>query len=138
MWKDDVAIAGSRLWDTSEFSFNEVIDFKENSRANPLAHTDTSEEKDRIFQRELGRLEMSLKSMNALAKTRIVMTHYPPIGLDLKDSLVSRLLEKYQVQICVFGHLHNVKRGLSLFGTHHGIQYALTSCDYLDFRPLKL
>jgi predicted phosphohydrolase len=136
-WKN-VAIGGSRLWDTSEFNFAPYINYKENPRTKKLIEIDDSEEKQKIFQRELGRLETSLKSMNAKADIKIAMTHYPPIGADLKDSQATALLEKYGIQICVFGHLHNLKQDLSLFGTHHGIHYYLTACDYLNFKPLLI
>jgi predicted phosphohydrolase len=137
-WQE-ISIAGTRLWDVPGLKFNDVIDFKENDRAKPLTESDHSSESQKIYQRELGRLEVSLKSMNPLSKKRIVMTHYPPIGPALQETEASRLLEKYRVDICVFGHLHNVKPGLQLFGTHHGVTYYLTACDYLaDFKPLKI
>ncbi len=138
-WQD-VSIAGTRLWDVPGLNFNDIIDFKMNGRnEKPLIEKDDSVESQKIYQREMGRLEMSLKSMNPLSKKRIVMTHYPPIGPALQETEVSRLLEKYQVDICVFGHLHNVKPGLQLFGQHRGVMYYLTACDYLeDFKPLKI
>lgn len=135
----DISIAGSRLWDIPHLSFNSVIDFKEHSCVKALTENDESPDSQKIYQRELGRLEASLKSMNPLAKTRIAMTHYPPIGPNLQETEASRLLEKYQVDICVFGHLHNVKPGIQLFGTLHGIRYYLTACDYLeDFKPIRI
>lgn len=137
-WQD-VSIGGARLWDIPGINFNDVIDFKENERSRPLTEKDESLESQKIYQRELGRLETSLKSMTPSAKKRIVMTHYPPIGSALQETEVSHLLEKYRVDICVFGHLHNVKPGLSLFGKLNGIDYYLTACDYLDdFRPIRV
>lgn len=136
---NDISIAGARLWDIPKLSFNEIIDFKEHECVKALTESDQSPDSQKIYQRELGRLEMSLKSMNPLAKKRIVMTHYPPIGPSLQETEVSSLLEKYQVDICVFGHLHNVKPGLQLFGILHGIRYYLTACDFLeDFKPLRI
>lgn len=133
-----IAIAGARLWDTPEYQFRELIDFRDNPRAKKLTDEDPSPDADKIFQREVMRLESSLKAMNPAATLRIAMLHYPPIGADLKDSIVSKLLEKYNVQIAVFGHLHNIKKGLKLFGKHNEIQYELVSADYLDFMPVKL
>ncbi len=66
------------------------------------------------------------------------MTHYPPVSADLRDSRVSALLEKYGIKYCAFGHLHNIKPGVVMFGEKNGIQYHLTSCDYLNFKPLKI
>lgn len=133
-WKE-YSIGGTRLWD-SDFSFNDYIEFKPNPRAKQLTETDNDPvEAQKIFQRELGRLEMSLKKLNRDASIRIAMTHYPPLSADLKDSGASQLLEKFNIQTCVFGHLHNVKTDLPLFGEKNGIRYFLTSCDYLDFIP---
>ena len=137
-WRE-ISIAGARLWDIPGLNFNGIIDFKEFTCTKALTEHDESQDSQKIYQRELGRLEVSLKSMNPLAKTRIAMTHYPPIGPACEETEVSRLLEKYKVNICVFGHLHNVKPSLSLFGEHHGIRYYLTACDYLqDFKPLRI
>ncbi len=136
----DVSIAGARLWDTPEYGFGQFIEYRENPRAQILtAREKDQDEAERIFQRELGRLELSLKCLDKLSgPVRIAMTHYPPIGADLKDSRASQILEKYKIHTCVFGHLHNVKRGIPLFGEKNGIRYLLTSCDYLDFQPLKI
>lgn len=135
----EISIGGTRLWDVPKLSFNQVIDFKPSTSFKPLTEMDESDESEKIYQRELGRLEMSLQSMNPMAKKRIVMTHYPPIGVDLQETEATKLLEKYRVDICVFGHLHNVKPGLKLFGKHHGIDYYLTACDYLNnFTPLRI
>lgn len=137
-WKG-VSIGGARLWDIPHLSFNDCINFQEHPAVKKLTEADQSEESQKIYQRELGRLETSLKSMDSKAHLRIAMTHYPPIGPQLQETEASRLLEKYQIQICVFGHLHNVKPEAKLFGIHHGIQYYLTACDYLDrFKPIKI
>jgi len=131
VWKD-VAITGTRLWDTDEYNFPSFIDFKPNPKARPAEKPDPS-----IFPRELGRLELGLKSLPP-ATQRIVMTHYPPIGADLAPSKVSALLEKYHVDCCVFGHLHNVREGALPFGEARGVRYHLASADYLHFLPLKI
>lgn len=137
-WKG-VSIAGARLWDTPEYSFGQYIDYVPNSRCKKLMEEDENPaEAEKIFQRELGRLEMSLKTLPVEPSLRIAMTHYPPIGGDLQPSRTSALLEKYQVKLCVFGHLHNVKQKIPLFGTKNGIEYKLAACDYLNFSPLLL
>lgn len=136
-WKD-IAVGGTRLWDTSEYKFNSYVEYQDNPKARVLTEHETdSKETERIFQRELARLEMSLKCLKPQAKTRIAMIHYPPIGADLKDSLTSKILEKYNINICVFGHLHNINHPL-VFGEKNGVRYHLTSCDYLNFMPLKV
>jgi uncharacterized protein len=131
---DDIAIAGARLWDTDAYNFNAYIDFK----STPLVRSKKEIlDQEKIFKRELARLEMSLKALPAHLTLRFAMTHYPPIGSDLQPSLASCLFEKYRITHCVFGHLHNVKKDL-LFGPSGGVVYSLTSCDSLNFYPLKI
>lgn len=134
-----VSIAGARLWDTPEYHFYPYIDVKEGkAKPSEFDKASLSEEDEKIFTRELLRLEMSLQQFKKDAGIKIVMTHYPPIGSDLKESRASKLLEKYHAQYCVFGHLHSVKANSLPFGDKNGIHYALTSCDYLNFTPLKI
>lgn len=136
---NEIAIGGARLWDIPHLKFDDIIDYKDRGKAPLLTEREDALEQQKIYQRELGRLEISLKSMNPIAKGRIVMTHYPPIGPSFQETEASQLLEKYRVDICVFGHLHNVKPSLQLFGLHNGIHYYLTACDYLpDFKPIRI
>jgi uncharacterized protein len=136
LW-NDVAIAGTRLWDSTEYDFARYIDFKPRSNQTKPA-VDTKDEDKKIFERELLRLDMSLKAMNKDAKVKIVMTHYPPIGADLKPSSVSKMMEEAHIQHVLFGHLHSVHKGALPFGMKDGVHYHLTSCDYLDFTLLKV
>ncbi len=131
----EYSIGGARLWDTNEYNFNAYIDFRETSVS---SSKEEEPDQEKIFNREIERLKLSLKSLDQSASKRLVMTHYPPIGAELKASMAAALLEKYRVDVCVFGHLHSVKRGQPLFGSHAGVRYFLTSCDYLDFKPLKI
>lgn len=138
-WKD-VAIGGARLWDTTEYAFGPYIEYRENPKAKKKEPEEIVQEElsQKIFERELQRLRLSLKELNPDAKVRIAMTHYPPISADLQPSRASQILEEHNIQICVFGHLHNIKAGCSLFGERKGIRYILTSCDYLRFQPVAI
>jgi len=136
---NNVTIGGSRLWDSSEYKFQEYIDYADNPRAKKISSVDSNQvESDRLFERELTRLETSLKALSKNADFRIAMTHYPPISADLQPSKASAMLEKYNVDACVFGHLHNVKQDMPLFGKKNETTYYLTSCDYLNFTPIKI
>lgn len=119
---NDISIAGARLWDSPEYHFGSY----------------TPEIDEKIFNRELQRLELSLKRLDPRAKHRIAMTHYPPIGGDLRPSKASALLEKYGIEICVFGHLHGLEEDVKMFGKKNGVEYILTAVDHLDFTPLSL
>ena len=134
---NDVAVAGARLWDTNEYNFSSCIDMKETKGTSEPVVKDPQEDQ-KIFERELHRLSMSLQAMNKNAALKIVMTHYPPIGKDLEDSTVSKMLKAAGVHVAVFGHLHSLKPNLKLFGTKEGISYHLVSCDWLDFKLLKI
>ncbi|NBX70170.1 MAG: phosphoesterase, partial [Proteobacteria bacterium] len=135
---NDVTIGGSRLWDTEEYNFNKYIEYIENPRENKKENQKNKEEQEKIFVRELERLKLSLNTLDPAAKIRIALTHYPPIGADLGPSRASAILEAYEIDICVFGHLHSIKQGLSLFGEKNGIRYIFASCDYLKFIPLRV
>lgn len=126
-----VSIAGSRLWDTTEYNFDSIF-----GKTSPTEEKKREDEK--VFARELLRLESSLKSLRHDAKVKIAMTHYPPIGLSLETSKVSQLFEKYGVSIVVFGHLHNMERAISFFGEKNGISYILVAADYLNFTPFQI
>lgn len=137
-WQD-FCIGGTRLWDSTEYNFNPYIQFVKNERAKVLVEqVNDSAQNQTIFQRELARLELSLKEMNKKPGRRIVMTHYPPISADLQESSSALMLEKYNVSLCVFGHLHNVKKEMPMFGTRKGIPYILASADYIDFKPILI
>ena len=135
----DVGIAGARLWDSREYRFEPYITYVENPRAKKMIERASEADSEKIFERELGRLEASLKCLNKNARVRIAMTHYPPIGANLEESRASALLQKYKIDICVFGHLHNVKKEAKLFGKSvDGINYILVSADYCGFTPVNL
>lgn len=138
---NDVSIGGARLWDTPEFNFDPIIMKVENPFETPKSDEDRAKEKElavKIYERELERLKLSLSQLNQSARLRIAMTHYPPIGNDLIESRASKILEMYNVNICVFGHLHNVKKEKPLFGEKNQVLYLLTSADYLGFDPIML
>lgn len=136
-WKG-IAIGGARLWDTPEYGFHELIEYVENPRENRKEQEIQEDLGEKIFERELMRLKLSLESMDPKAKIKIAMTHYPPIGVDLQASSASRILEDFGIQYCVFGHLHNLKTKGPLFGEKNGVKYVFTACDYLDFTPVKI
>ncbi len=136
-WQD-VSIGGCRLWDTAEYSYDDDVEYMETSlTTKPFIEEDIAAA-EKIFIRELARLEMSLKCLNQKARLRLVMTHYPPIGPDLKPSRASKLMTDYHVDVCVFGHLHNVVEGNLPLGTQDGVRYILTACDYINCDPVRI
>ncbi len=135
-WKG-VSISGTRLWDSPEYSFGDYIERRENPKEKVATPRDVHEDA-KIFKRELQRLELACQSLDPSAASRIVMTHYPPIGGDLKASEASKILEAHRIDICLFGHLHNIPPTTPLFGVRNGVRYLLTSADYLRFIPIQI
>ncbi len=138
-WKG-VTIGGARLWDTPEYSFGSFIEYRDNPKQKkPQAEEIVQQElNQKLFDRELERLKLSLSQLDKEAKVKIAMTHYPPIGANLEPSRAAQILEQHGVQICVFGHLHNLKAGEPLFGEARGVRYILAACDYIHFQPIAV
>ncbi len=109
----DWAICGTRGW------------FFEESRSG--AHD------EKVFRRELMRLETSLKE--AGDRPKLVFLHYPPLYKGYVCREILELLEQYGVRRCFYGHLHGASHGLAIQGLHGGVEYRLVSADYLDFCP---
>lgn len=139
-WHDEVTVGGARLWDDYELDFDAVVDEVDVECIVPLTEKDLDPKRaEKIYSRELHRLEMSLRSLNPRAKMRVAMTHYPPIGPHLEETRASKLLERYRVDLCVFGHLHSMKKGDdNLFGEKNGVRYVMSAGDYLDFHPIEI
>lgn len=127
----EITIGGTRLWDSNEYQFGDYVAERKGSEM------EQREVNQAIFNREIERLKLSCSRLHPEAKTRIIMTHYPPIGANLAASIASKILEDYSIGICVFGHLHGVLPSLQ-FGEKNGVRYILTSCDHLNFTPIRV
>ena len=109
----DYAICGTRGW------------FFEEERSG--AHD------EKVFKRELIRLEASLKA--AGEKPKLVFLHYPPKYKGYACPEILALLEKYQVRRCFYGHLHGGSHRLAMEGLWDGVEYRLVAADYIGFEP---
>ena len=110
------AICGTRGW------------FFEEERSN--------QQDEKVFKRELLRLETSLRSAGDMPK--IVFLHYPPRYKGYTCEPILELLHKYQVRQCYYGHLHGASHGLAMEGVWDGIDYRLLAADKIDFHPFKV
>ena len=99
-----------------------------------------STEHDRkMYRRELIRLEMSLKAAVANgAKKIIVLLHYPPMSEKKEASGFTNLIKQYPVDKVVYGHLHSGHHHFAVNETIDGVEYILTSSDFLDFCPIPI
>lgn len=110
----DIAFCGTRGWSapgSSEYTEHDI----------------------KIYNRELIRMRLSLESAKNV-KDIIAVLHYPPYNERGEKSDFVKLFQEYKVSTVIYGHIHGdalkrVKEG-SLFG----IDFHLTSCDYLDFK----
>ncbi len=93
----------------------------------------SGEHDEKVFKRELLRLEASLKSAGELPKT--VFLHYPPRYKGYQCDEILALLDKYEVRRCFYGHLHGPSHKLAMEGLWDGIEFRLVSADFLDFQP---
>ena len=96
-----------------------------------------SEHDEKIYKRELLRLEFSLKeAQKQNPKAIIAALHYPPTNDKMQGSGFTDLMERYGVKTCIYGHLHGkeaFKNGMQ--GVFNGVEYRLVSLDYLECTP---
>ena len=90
----------------------------------------------KIYERELIRLEMSLKKARALSADAplVVMTHFPPLTVAEPDTSPARLIESFGARYALYGHLHGPATRTAFNGEHNGVEYHLVSCDGLGFK----
>lgn len=96
----------------------------------------SGEHDEKVFRRELLRLEASLKSAGELPK--MVFLHYPPLYKGYVCEEILELLHRYEVRQCYYGHLHGAGCGLAVEGVWDSVEYRLVSADRLDFRPMRI
>lgn len=106
----------------------------------------TDEEEDKkMIKREAARLELSINdgiNKYGTDKEIIVCMHYPPITKNNiekeEDSEFVKIMKKYNIKRCLYGHLHSTSIKDAVEGTIDGIEYTLVSADGLDFKVLKI
>lgn len=100
-------------------------------------HDEFTAEDEKIYKRELLRLESSLAA--APAAEIIGVLHFPPVSKPSSFSAFQQLFEDYGVKRVLYGHIHGEdKFRNTILGNHHGIDYQLISVDYLNCKPLLI
>ncbi|MCI9672535.1 MAG: serine/threonine protein phosphatase [Lawsonibacter sp.] len=95
---------------------------------------DRGEHSAKIFNRELIRLEASLKA--AGEREKLCFLHYPPLYQGYRCQEILDLLERYRVSLCCYGHLHGGSHRLAVTGRQGTVDYRLVAADYVGFRPV--
>ena len=112
----DYAICGTRGW------------FFEEERS--------GQHDEKVFKRELIRLEASLKAAGDSPK--LVFLHYPPRYKGYECPEILALLQQYEVRRCFYGHLHGGSHKLATEGQWDGVDFKLVAADYIGFRPYRV
>ncbi len=116
---EDTAICGTRGWN--------------------IADENSSEDDKKIYQRERQRIVLSLEDARIQKpKSIIVAMHYPPKENNSVSSGFMDILENYNVEQCIFGHLHGGSHKNAPTGDESGIKLRLVACDYTDFTPVLI
>ncbi len=113
---EDMAICGTRGW------------FFEEERS--------GQHDEKVFKRELCRLEASLQAAGEARK--LVFLHYPPRYKGYECTEILELLKKYEVRRCFYGHLHGYSHGLAQEGLWDGTEFRLAAADFLNFTPISV
>lgn len=91
---------------------------------------------EKVFRRELIRLEASLKA--AGENEKYCFLNYPPRYRGYTCPEILDLLQRYDVKRCYYGHLHGDSHKLALEDSFGGICYTLIASDRVDFRPVLI
>ena len=125
----DVVVCGSRGWDLPESGGT-------TAPGGPAAQ---AAQDRKIYERELLRLEMSLRIAQKTGAAHIIaMLHFPPSTPEYGRTGFTALLTEYGVEKCVYGHLHGNAERWALRGTYDGVFYQLVAADALHFTPYFL
>ena len=91
---------------------------------------------EKVFKRELIRLEASLKAAGELPK--LVFLHYPPRSKGYECPEILEPPQRYGVRRRFYGHLDGPSHKLATEGSWDGVDYALLAADFINFRPQKI
>ena len=107
--------------------------------------TEGTQDDNKIINREILRLELSIKDgieKYGEDKEIIAFMHYPPIiKSDLINNEISgfiKVMKKYNINKCFYGHLHSNSIREAVEGEYYGINFKLVSADGLDFKLYEI
>ncbi len=129
-----------------DFLYNNSYEIEGNIITGTRGWVQSNEEEDkRLVKRELIRLELSLQEgIKKYGKDKpiIVIMHFPPLTkYNIQNNIKSefiKLMKKYNVEKCIYGHLHGAAITEAIHGNIDGIELQLVSADSLDFKLAKI
>lgn len=122
-------------FNTIDFIYNNSYCFEDCIIAGSRGWSSLDCENEKMLNRELIRLELSLEDgIKKYGKEFpiIVCMHYPPASEFIE------LIKKYNVKMLIYGHLHGASQQYVKEGNIEGIDFKMVSCDYTDFKLVKL
>jgi predicted phosphohydrolase len=96
-------------------------------------------EDEKLYKREVERLKLTLAKMQQERKpddTVICLMHFPPYNMTKEDSNFTKLLEEYNIDKVVFGHLHGKLVNMDKVYSKNNIEYYFTSTDHINNTPV--
>ncbi len=102
---------------------------------------DTSEQDNKIFEREVGRLELSLSYAEQIRQEGdilIIMLHYPPFEADYANTKITELIKAHNANYVLYGHLHGKNARVTPIIDKDGTKYILTSCDLVGHKLIEV
>ena len=94
-----------------------------------------TEADEKIYKREVERLRLSLESLKDKDYDRLVIAlHFPPTGPDGSPTGFTELIERYEPDATLYGHLHGAENTW-LLTNWKGVPLHLVAADYLRFEP---
>lgn len=126
------------------FLYNNAYEYEEKIIAGTRGWILSSKEEQdkKIVDRELLRLELSINQgikKYGNDKEIIICMHYPPTNkILMENSEFIKIMKKYNVKTCLYGHLHGDAHNEAIEGDISGIKLKLVSADYLDFKLEKI
>jgi len=91
---------------------------------------------EKVLNREVGRLETSLKA--AGEHPILAFLHYPPLYTGYRCPEMLKKLEEYGVRACFYGHLHGPAHKRAIEGVVGNVAYNLVAADYLGIIKKKI
>lgn len=129
-----------------DFLYNNSFEFENNIIVGTRGWAISEDKEDiRLFKREALRLELSIKDgieKFGDNKEIICFMHYPPItrqnilNNELNDLV--RIMMKYNIKKCYYGHLHGESIKEAVEGNYLGIDFKLVSADATDFKLVEV
>lgn len=99
--------------------------------------SDWSEENAKLLNREAGRLQTSLQAAPT-GLPIIVALHYPPFYPGGTETPFRALIDRHDVRMCIYGHLHGASGNTGPAGIIGRAEYRCVAADHVGFEPVLL